>query len=169
MLPKYQIEMTKYIKYLWYILRHKWFVFVECRRLEITWLGIIHDWSKFRLSEFIPYAKHFYSGNRIEKNERERVQGYDKSNDIDDDLFNRAWLLHLKRNKHHWQWWLLSEANRETKILSMYHKYRKEMLADWTGTGKAITGKNNNREWYNRNKDNILLSPRTRYWIERNL
>ena len=49
-----------YWKYLKAVLKHKWFVFIECRKLGIPWLGVIHDLSKFLPSEFIPYARYFY-------------------------------------------------------------------------------------------------------------
>ena len=48
-----------YWQYLKYIFRHKWFVSVECRKAGIAWRGVIHDLSKLRPSEFVPYASYF--------------------------------------------------------------------------------------------------------------
>lgn len=52
--------------------------------------------------------------------------------------------------------------------LPMPHRYRKEMLADWIGAGRAL-GKPNTWEWYNSNKRNIQLHPETREWVENQL
>ena len=50
----------KLLKYLKYVIKHKWYTFVECCRLGIPWLGIIHDLSKFLPSELFTYAEWFY-------------------------------------------------------------------------------------------------------------
>ena len=159
--------MTKYLKYLNYVLRHKWFVFLECCKRGIPWLGLVHDWSKLRPSEFIPYARHFYGRNRDEQFRKEKIEGYDKAEDQQDNTFNKAWLYHIHRNKHHWQYWLLIQDEDKDIALEIPHRYRKELLADWTGAGKAITGRNNNRTWYLKNKDRMKLGPITREHIEK--
>ena len=46
----------KHLKYLCYVLRHKWYVFIECCKLGIPVRGLVHDLSKFRPSEWFPYA-----------------------------------------------------------------------------------------------------------------
>ena len=137
-----------YLKYLWYVIKHKWFVIVECFKVGLYWRGLIHDLSKFLPSEFIPYAIYFYGNG---KNDKE---------------FDKSWLLHQKRNPHHWQYWLLYEDEGQLKTLNMPIKYRKEMLCDWIGAGKAITGKDNTKKWYELNKNNMLLNRDTRNWIE---
>jgi len=153
-----------YGKYLNYLLRHKYFVFLECCKLKVPWLGLIHDWSKFRLSEFIPYAKHFYAaGSNIQKGRDET--GYYQAGNTEDDKFNFAWLLHQKRNAHHWQYWLLPMDDGSTKVFEMPTKYRKEMLADWRGAGKA-QGTPDTKAWYNKNKYKMQLGEFTRKWIE---
>jgi len=158
--------MGKYLTCLSYTLRHKWYVFLECRKLGITWQGITHDMSKFRLREFIPYAKFFYSKPRDKT-------GYYKPTDTGNADFDFAWLLHQKINKHHWQWWILPEDCGKLKVLSMPEKYRKEMIADWIGAGKAqgfispVDDKFKEvRKWYISNRDKMNLHPETRTWIE---
>jgi len=158
--------MIKYIKYFNYILRHKYFVFLECCKLGIPFLGIIHDWSKFRPSEFIPYAKHFYGEKKTKQKEKEKIEGYDKSKDSEDDTFNKAWLYHIHRNKHHWQFYLLIQDENKNIVLDMPIKYRKELLADWCGAGKAITGKDNTKEWYLKHKNKYQFHPDTKKWLE---
>lgn len=160
-------QKMKYVKYLRYVIRHKWFVFVECCRLGIPWLGVVHDISKFRLDEFVPYANHFYgNGGNIKKGRDET--GYYKPHDTGNEKFEMAWLLHQKRNKHHWQWWVSPCDREEVKVLDMPLKYRKEMLADWRGAGKA-QGTPDTLAWWNKNKSKIKLHDNTARWVERNL
>jgi hypothetical protein len=157
----------KHLKYLSYVLRHKWFVFVECYKLGILWRGIVHDLSKFLPSEWFPYVEYFYGDfgvkNQCPAKWTERESHQVKKN------FDYAWLLHQKRNKHHWQWWLLQNDSDGLIILDMPLKYRKEMLADWIGAGIAITGKREVESWYLENKDKMRLHPDTREWIEEQL
>lgn len=47
--------------------------------------------------------------------------------------------------------------------------FRREMLADWRGAGRAITGKDETQTWYLANKDKMKLHPETRAWIEMQL
>lgn len=152
----------KYLKYLRYLLLHKWFVFIECVKLGIWWRGLVHDLSKFLPSEFFPYAHYFYS-LILSKSE----PGYFQSENVKNVQFKRAWLLHQKRNPHHWQWWVLrNDDDSVAEILEMSDAYRREMLADWRGAGRAQGYGDNVREWYQKNKKYICLHPRTRAWIE---
>ena len=41
------------------ILIHKYWVFVYCHKLGITWQGIIHDLSKFSWTEFSESVKYY--------------------------------------------------------------------------------------------------------------
>ena len=149
--------MRRYLAYLSYVLRHKWYVFLACRKLGIPWLGVIHDLSKFRPSEFLPYARHFYNPDGS------------KRADTIDQAFDFAWLLHQKRNKHHWQWWILPEDAGGAKVLPMSARYRREMLADWTGAGQAQGKFGTTPWWYTANKSKMQLDPGTRFWIEAQL
>ena len=158
--------MIKYFRYLNYVLRHKWFVFLECCKLGIPWRGIIHDWSKFRPSEFIPYARYFY-GDYPNYKELNWHTGLFKE-DINR-RFDKAWLYHIHRNKHHWQYWLLQEDDGLLKNIPIPIKYLKEMLADWHGAGIAITGEKKTNDWYLKNKDRINLNQINRKWIEKGL
>lgn len=198
------------VKYLWYVLRHKWFVFVECLKLGVPlWAAIIHDWHKFTPAEFGPYAHNFF--------------GPWKKDDRPDwlvDSFDRAWLHHLHYGPHHWDYWLSRTAgkrwtiqehsmgnppilardakpllwaeydgeddaihtkanqilvdvvkrlNQDFEPLEMPDRYRREMLADWRGAGRAINGKDDTRKWYFENRDKIILHTHTRQWVEHKL
>lgn len=54
--------------------------------------GFVHDQSKDEPDEYNAYDAYFYGNNRSFK----VVQDY-----------QRAWLLHIHRNPHHWQHWVL--------------------------------------------------------------
>lgn len=146
----------KYLRYLRYILRHKWFVVIACFKQGLYWQGLIHDNSKFLPDEFFPYANYFY-GNK--KNDRNNVlNNYRKAATTSDEVFDLAWLSHLRRNKHHWQWWVLPEDSGAIKIIPMPDKYLKEMLCDWHGAGKAQGRKFSDFEWYQINKNKMQLN-----------
>ena len=80
--------------------------------------GFAHDQSKFEPDEYEAYDAYFYGGNRSFK----VVQEYRK-----------AWLLHLHRNPHHWQHWvLINDDPKEGEILiEMPINYIFEMVCDW--------------------------------------
>jgi len=152
-----------HLAYLVYFLRHKWYVFVEACKLGIPCLGLVHDWSKVLPDEWVPYARFFY-GSQPERN----PIGYFYESGIAP-AFDLAWLKHIHRNKHHWQWWVLREDSGEVKTLPMPERYQKEMLADWRGAGKAQGYGNNTSAWYQANKDKMRLHPDTRHWVESTL
>jgi len=133
---------------------------IACFKQKLYWQGLIHDLSKFRPSEFIPYANYFYGNNNNIANGRDKT-GYYKPTDTDDKAFDFAWLLHQKRNPHHWQWWILPEDEGGTKILPMQHKYLKEMICDWEGAGKAQNNTTSVQDWYKANKHKMQLNPIT--------
>lgn len=155
----------KYWKYLSYIVRHKWFVFIEACKLGIPLLGLFHDLSKFSPDEWMPYMNYFYGKKPVQRDKT----GYYKPTETEDKAFDFAWLLHQKRNKHHWQWWVLPKDDGGLVIMPMEDKYRREMLADWKGAGKAQGYGDNTVEWYKKNKDKMQLHSETRVWIERQL
>ena len=159
--------MKAHIAYLRYLLRHKWFVFLECVKLGIPWRGLVHDWHKFLPSEWFPYVHHFYNPDGTPRQIRDET-GYYKPTDTGDPKFDYAWFLHQKRGKHHWQWWTLIEDEGGVKAMPMPDKYRKEMLADWRGAGKA-QGTPDVRKWYLKHRDKMILHPDTRTWIEEQL
>lgn len=160
--------MKIYLSYLFYILKHKYYVFLECYRKGLIWQGIIHDVSKFLPSEFFPYARYFYLKPILEKqvNNSSLSKRHIEKIKLD---FNYAWLKHVHRNKHHWEYWILLLDKGHTQILSMPIKYRKEMICDWVGAGKAITGKNDVAHWYASNKNNIQLDEYSKIFVEREM
>jgi len=148
-----------YWRYLKTVLIHKYFVLIECIRLGIPWLGIIHDWTKLTPAEFFGYAHKFGNGGG-------------KHSDSKDEAFRRAWLHHQRCNKHHWQNWIVyvpmwkDDFQDERKIcIPIPDRYRRELLADWIGAGKAYRGPGA-AEYYEKNRHKIYLHPETRRWLE---
>jgi hypothetical protein len=161
------MSLGRHWQYAKYLARHKWFVFVAGCRLGIPWLALMHDLSKFRPDEWMPYARFFYEPDGTKRTRRDST-GFYKPTSTGDDAFDFAWLLHQKRNKHHWQWWVLPEDNGGVKVLPMPDRYRREMLADWRGAGLA-QGTPDTQRWYAVNQHKMNLHPETRAWIERHL
>lgn len=62
---------------------------------------------------------------------------------------------------------LLEDANRPApKVLPMPEKYAREMVADWSGAGRALGHGNDVVPWYRKNKDKMQLHPDTRVLVE---
>lgn len=144
-------------QYLRYMLRHKWFVFRAGLKFKVpVWRLLIHDWSKFRYwTEWIPYRELFY--NLPCKESRE--------------AFQLASMRHIKINKHHWNYWVHVAGGRDKetytlRVHEMPEIYVREMIADWYGAGRAVRGTWSAGEWYEQNKDHILLHPYTRAMVE---
>lgn len=145
-----------YLKYLWQVLRHKWFVFLEACNLGIPWLGLIHDLSKFLPGEFIPYARYFY-GTYDDQQKRKINREFDL-----------AWNKHQKRNKHHWQWWVLiyDHPEKEPEVLiPISTLYKLEMLADWKGAGRAY-GNPDLLGWYKEHRPHMRMDKYSQYSMD---
>jgi hypothetical protein len=159
---KHSGPVKRHLKYASYVIRHKWFVFVECVKLGIPLRGLVHDLSKFWPSEWFPYVEYFHGSHREDSERGQEVQM----------MFDLAWMAHQHRNPHHWQWWVLKEDSGAVKVFEMPMGPRKEMLADWMGAGKAQGKKDQPREcasWYRANRDKMILGAETRLWIEMRL
>jgi hypothetical protein len=98
-----------------YILNHKLNVLVECWKEGLYIQGITHDLSKFSPKEFFPYAKKFFSDGELSAE--------------DEMKWKYAWLNHQRKNKHHWEYWVVDPNNKQA--LPMPRKYLVEMVCDW--------------------------------------
>lgn len=187
--------MTAHLRYLRYVLLHKWYVFRAGVALNgwtprWVWRLLIHDLSKFRPSEWQAYADSFYRDaptdvmvefglTKISESDarwgafQERLATIKASRRA---AFNYAWLLHQHRNDHHWQHWLLQEDNGPRLVLLMPAVCADEMLADWVGAGTKILTRPTLRHciaetiaWYCKSRGLIQLRDATRARVERNL
>lgn len=112
-----------------------------------------HDRSKDEPDEYKAYDAYFYGRN----------QSYAVVQE-----FNRAWLLHIHRNPHHWQHWvLINDDPEEGKILlEMPYEYIIEMICDWWSFSWEKGSLFEIFVWYNEHKDYIELHPDTRKIVE---
>lgn len=147
--------MKAHLKYLSYVLRHKWFVFLAGLDLKVPlWQLLVHDYTKFLPREWGPYVRYFHGVWPREDNDAQERHDFD-----------RAWNHHQKRNPHHWQYWLLTMDVGTTHPLSMPDRYLREMVADWRGAGRAL-GKPDTVGWYLANYEKMILHPDTRRQVE---
>lgn len=161
--------MSQHLKYLSYIIRHKWFVFVAGKSTGAPlWRLLIHDWSKFLPCEWMPYARYFYGWAPTWDKAKIQMPGYpwEKSKEGRSHQFDLAWLHHQHCNPHHWQFWLLHEDSGLLKVFEMPEHFAREMLADWMGAGRAINGRWGTAAWYEKNRENIMLGHKTRLFVE---
>lgn len=125
------------------------------------WRLIKHDWTKLLPCEWFPYVRSFYNFDGSKKDWRTRTESEKAA-------FNSAWNHHQKANDHHWQYWLLTNDSDDPKHrpLVMPRAAVREMVADWAGAGRAITGTWEVCNWYALNKDKIILEETSRAWAE---
>jgi len=116
-------------------------------------IGFAHDNSKTEQDEYDAYDKYFYGGNRSYSVTQE---------------FNRAWLLHIHRNPHHWQYWvLINDDPKEGEVLiEMPYNYILEMICDWWSFSWTKGDLNEIFPWYEEHKDYIQLHSSSRLAVE---
>lgn len=116
-------------------------------------IGFAHDASKTEPDEYGPYDAYFYGGNR--------------SSQVVDD-FNMAWLKHIHRNPHHWQYFVLQcdEPDEGEIVLDMPMNYLLEMVCDWWAFSWAKENLYEVFDWYDEHRNHIKLSKNTRKTVE---
>ena len=162
-------ETMKHWKYLKYLLRHKWYVAVECCKRGLYLHAFSHDLSKFRPSEWFPYVNYFYGDYPSWDDVKIKCVGYPYKGTKEgvEKAFDYAWLLHQKRNKHHWQFFVLMEDEGQIKTLHIPYKIIVQMACDWIGATKAIRGKNASPvDWYEKVKDGTKMADQSRKIFE---
>lgn len=144
--------MIAHLNYLKYVLRHKWLVFLEGRKLGLgIWQLLIHDLSKFSRAEWTPYVDRF-----MRKDSSLRAST----------AFEDAWRHHYENNKHHWNYWLRDGSDATVPNL-MPKKYALEMVADWSAMGRGFGEYNPPVEWYRKNRATITMHPATKDFVEK--
>jgi hypothetical protein len=157
--------MRAHWAYFKYVCRHKWFVYLACRKYKVSlWRALIHDWTKFTPAEWSPYVHSFYNADGSKKDPKTENTTLEVSKL--GDAFRLAWNSHQKTNKHHWQYWVLINDEDGVMPLEMPEMYVREMLADWDGAGRAITGKADPAGWYSRNSQKMIMHDQTRRLVE---
>lgn len=118
---------------------------------EIRDLVQHHDESKTTPEEYFPYDDYFY----LKKNNRsfETVE-----------RFNKAFLIHMHRNPHHWQYWVLTDDSKGDgeKVIEMPLSYIFEMICDWWSFSWRANDLTTIFKWWDEHKDWIRFHKRTR-------
>ena len=118
--------------------------------MDLDWqMEFGHDQSKNEPDEYEAYDAYFYGGNRSYK----VVQD-----------FRKAWLLHIHRNPHHWQHWILinDDPNEGEIVMDMPYEYILEMICDWWSFSWAKGDLNEIFNWWEEHEEYIKLSVKTR-------
>ncbi len=117
----------KAIKHFKTITKHKILVGKFCFKLGLYKQGLLHDLSKYSITEFktgIKYYQGTYSPNGAERKDK----GY-----------SLAWLHHKGRNKHHWEFWV--DFTRDGVIAAkMPYRYVLEMFCDRMAASTVYLG-----------------------------
>lgn len=144
--------MKRYWAYFKYLIRHKYYVFIAGRLLDIPfWQLLMHDMSKFNSEEFGPYARAFYDedGNTTY---------------VPSEEFDKAWKHHYTNNKHHWEYWVLHDVPTEMRDM-----YPQELVADLAGTGKVKQGTWEFNEWYKNNSNELNIHFKSKVIIQKSI
>ena len=142
--------MKNILRHLKIIILHKYYVGKYCFKCGLYWQGLVHDLSKFSLTEFFESIK-FYTGTRSPIDKAKEEQGY-----------SLAWFHHRGRNPHHHVYWC-DNFDEGMTCVKMPFKYVLEMFCDFLGAGVAYSkDKKLNIEselkwWENRKKNGIAL------------
>ena len=121
---------------------------------DASWQIIFdHDSSKSNDDEYKAYDAYFYGNNRSYEVVEE---------------FKQAWLRHIHRNPHHWQYWVLNNDDPDEGeiILDMPYNYIIEMICDWWSFSWQKGDLSEIFNWYDEHSDYIKLSPKTRRTVE---
>lgn len=99
---------------------HKLLVMKHCFRIGLYRQGLMHDMSKYSPTEFLVGCK-YYQGTRSPNNAEREATGV-----------SRAWLHHIGRNKHHYEYWVDYSLDDEHVIMGaqMPRKHVAEMVVD---------------------------------------
>lgn len=140
----------------------------EIRYSEMMIQMKCHDASKDSVDEYDAYDRYFYGDEKGGPEVRKE--------------FNKAFLMHIHRNPHHWQYWVLIHddgADGDTRKLDpidMPDNYILEMICDWWSFSwkKHLENEESDGEdlkeifeWYNEHRDSIILSSATRSKVEK--
>ena len=114
-----------------------------------------HDLSKERSDEYLAYDAYFY-GESLESMTTPDL----------DSWFDEAWLKHIHRNDHHWQYWILHKDDGGYYPLRMDQDAIYEMVCDWWSFSLNKKEPYAIFDWYMENQHNMELHKDTRKILE---
>ncbi|SFG00072.1 hypothetical protein SAMN04487761_10149 [Lachnospiraceae bacterium C7] len=145
------------------ITNHKILVMKGCFKVGLYKQGLLHDMSKYGLTEFLVGCKYF--------------KGYMSPNNAErmDKGYSSAWLHHKGRNKHHLEYWIDYDIRKDGSGhgmtgMKMPIKYVVEMYIDRLSASKNyLKEKYNDRsalDYYNHGKNHYIMNQDTESLIE---
>ena len=147
------------------ITKHRHLVLKYCFRLGLYWQGLTHDLSKYSPTEFSVGAK-YYQGNRS-PNDMERMNTG----------MSLAWLHHKGRNRHHLEYWIDYNLDKNDPSpmsgMKMPYRYVAESFCDRLAAAKIYLKENYTDsapyDFYLKSKGHILIHPDTASEMEKML
>lgn len=124
----------KFFKHLHTINTHRRYVRHYCFKVGLYKQGLIHDVSKYSLTEFVPSVKYF-QGYRSPITAEKEEKGY-----------SECWLHHKGRNKHHWEYWT-DRHHGEIINYEMPFNYLLESVCDKLAASKVYQKENFVKEY----------------------
>ncbi len=151
--------IKSFFRHLSIITRHRHAVLRHCFKAGIGYRGLLHDLSKYSITELSAGMKYFQGSRSPNEAEREAV-GY-----------SAAWLHHKGRNRHHFEYW--TDYNPKTKSVEpveMPLVFVKEMFCDRVAASKIYGGKGYTDSYalnyFERGKPTRVIHPKTSELIE---
>ena len=142
------------------ITSHRHMVIRHAFKAGIPVRGLLHDLSKYSITEFKAGAK-YYANGKYSANENERK----------DIGYSTAWLHHKGRNRHHFEFW--TDYNPHSKVMTpikMPKKFVLEMFCDRVAASKIYQGKNYSEEhpleYFMKSKGVRFIHPETSDYLE---
>ena len=113
--------MNKYFNHFKTITKHKLIVMNLCFKCGLIKRGLMHDLSKYGVTEFCSSAKYFQGSRSPIDAEKEDI-GY-----------SIAWQHHKGHNPHHWEYWIDNVGTKRNDPIKIPYEYAVEMVCDWVG------------------------------------
>ncbi len=149
------MNLKNVIKHFNLITYHKWIVFKLCCKIGEPWRGLVHDLSKYSITEFREGVK-YYAGDHSPITEEKKKRGY-----------STAWLHHKGRNKHHTEYWVDHMAPDSTPVIP--YKYAAEMICDKLAAGIVYQGEKWTQEYqlsyWEKEKERLEMNPRIQEFV----
>lgn len=151
---QYRITLKNVIKHFNTINKHRWIVFKLCCKAGVPLRGLMHDLSKYSISEFWGSVKYYQGGKRSPIPIQKQAEG-----------FSSVWLHHRSKNKHHIEYWYDKDAPQKAPV--MPYKYTIEMICDKLSASITYAGKDwtNDTElnyWRTRERDREEVNDKIR-------
>lgn len=145
----------KLIKHFITITRHRHMVLRYCFKCGLYKQGLLHDLSKYGITEFFNGVK-YYAGIYSPHHNERKNKGY-----------SDAWMHHKGRNKHHSEYWYdVNPLTNRYEAVKMPDRYVGEMICDRIAASKNYNRKNYKNDiplnYFLKEQDRIIMHNDTR-------